>query len=196
MSSKAAPTFQNPTSREADSADIPALLSLVLTSFRQFPLFAFLYSPLDTDIAFAHDTIWYWRRRFLLDILNPGVTVLVIEAEILEGTPSDTHPVSIYDHGNHVVEESTKAKSWRMLDWVTAKAGLSQASVTSPQKTVLGFSIWKDRIGEQVSKAQKENAVKTTSWINRLQSQSSPKFYSPLSFLIYHILYEIVNYST
>jgi hypothetical protein len=55
----------------ATEADLPSKLSLFLTSFRRFSLFPVLYSPLSTKKDAAFDTIWVWRRRLLLDFLDP-----------------------------------------------------------------------------------------------------------------------------
>jgi hypothetical protein len=73
----------NPTVRPATESDLPALLSLLLTSFRQFPLFSFLYAPLDADLSAARDTVFFWRRRLLRGLLDPRVSIVV--AEVAEG---------------------------------------------------------------------------------------------------------------
>jgi hypothetical protein len=69
------------TLRPAIESDVPAITSLFLTSFRQFPLFAYLLSPLNTNLDHAHDTIWYWRRRLIVGLLDPGTQIVVAEAE-------------------------------------------------------------------------------------------------------------------
>jgi hypothetical protein len=68
--------------RQAREDDLSAILALLLTSFRQFPLFDFLYSPLNKDFSFAQDTLFFWRRRLLLDLLDPEAAVIVAEAPV------------------------------------------------------------------------------------------------------------------
>lgn len=70
-----------PIVRSATEADILAMLTLLLTSFCQFSLFSFLYSPLNTNKDAAFDTIWVWRRRLLLGLLDPNTTIFVAEVD-------------------------------------------------------------------------------------------------------------------
>jgi len=136
--------------RSATEADLPALLSLLLTSFRQFPLFAFLYSPLDTDLSATHDTIFFWRRRLLLGLLDPGVTVLVAEIPIDLTEGRSARPVGEEYEGMDGVEK----ESWRMLDWVREK-GLRQESRVSHGMVVVGFAIWNLRLGHAATEEER-----------------------------------------
>jgi hypothetical protein len=113
------------TVRVATSSDIPALLSLLLTSFRQFTLFDVLYSPIHVDIDYARDTVFFWRRRLILDLLNPRCTVLVAEQ------PVSQQPQSVPEN----------VQSSQMLAWME-KQGLRQESGAS---RIMGFAIWKIR---------------------------------------------------
>lgn len=128
-----------PTIRPAHSSDIHALLSLLLTSFRQFPLFSHLYPHLRTNRDTAHDTILFWKQRLLLDLQDPAVSILVAEipetcfaiGHVREGAKSDA-----------AVEEESR----RMLEWVETKGRLSQVSQERDGWLVVGFAIWRDRI--------------------------------------------------
>lgn len=113
----------------ATEDDIPALLVLLLTSFRQFPLFGFLYVPLDDNIEAARDTIFFWRRRMLLDLLDPSTDVTIAEVSV-------NHSCKVGRAGLSKIEE----QSWQMLDWVTHEAHLSQISKTSGN-IIVGFAI-------------------------------------------------------
>jgi hypothetical protein len=109
--------------RPATEADIPAMLSLLLTSFCQFSLFSFLYSPLSTNKDFAFDTIWVWRRRLLLGLLDPSVSIIV--AEVGDDVPATlSTPERIGEIGG-ADEESMVKESWMMLDWVETRGALS-----------------------------------------------------------------------
>src|SRR6201995_5306958 len=98
--------------RTAIEADIPAMLALLLTSFRQFPLFSYLYSPIAANIEAARDTVFVWRRRLLLEMLDPAAAVFVAEVpdslEPTQASPGDT-------------DDQVERDSWHMLDWVTRK---------------------------------------------------------------------------
>lgn len=131
------------TVRRAKESDIPAILALLLTSFRQFPLFSLLYSPLYTDKAAALDTVFFWRRRLLLDLLS--VTSEIIVAEVPQShAPQSSKPTN---DGLHDLDE-LEDESWRMLDWCTTQGRLGQASTTNPGLVVVGFAIWEFREGE------------------------------------------------
>jgi hypothetical protein len=148
--------------RLTTEADIPALLSLLLTSFRQFELFSFLYSPLYTNKEAAHDTIWVWRRRLLIGLLDPATNIIV--AEIDEGI-SPTLVKREQVEGDGLQEES-----WRMLEWVTSRGRLSQSSKVIPRKVIVGFAIWRDREGEKVKRDAMQ--VQKPGLIARLRSKS------------------------
>ncbi|MCJ1272690.1 hypothetical protein MMC21_000477 [Puttea exsequens] len=147
------------TVRQAEEPDIPAILSLVLTSYRQFPLFNYLYSPLEYDKDAAHDTVFFWHRRVLLDLLNPTVMILVAEVPTTL-SPTNASP----GDGADPVE----LESWRMLEWVLRNRKLSQASNKMPGSVVAGFAIWKDRLGGRAGPSEKA-AVQKTNWINSLR---------------------------
>jgi hypothetical protein len=149
-----------PTLRLATESDLPALLSLLLTSFRQFALFRFLYAPLDTDLSAAKDTIFFWRRRLLLEVLDPGAEVVVAEVEEdlgREGRPGISVAREDGQQQQQLVGLADVEKdSWRMLDWITARGELSQASQTTPGSLVVGFAIWNVRVGHAASIAERE----------------------------------------
>jgi hypothetical protein len=150
--------------RRAEESDIPAILALLLTSFRQFPLFTFLYAPLDCNKAAAHDTVFFWRRRLLLNLLDPAVTVLV--AEVPESVPATT-----LTRGDDVDE--VENESWNMLEWVTRNGKLSQSSRLTAGKLVVGFAIWRDRPGHEAkagAEASGGGEITGASWSNRLRS--------------------------
>lgn len=149
-----------PLIRPATEADLPAILSLLLTSFRQFSLFSFLYSPLDTNKDAAFDTIWVWRRRLLLGLLDPSVAIIVAEIdEEVSPTLSRTSR-----EGEEIVEES-----WKMLEWVETRGALSQSSTTERGKMVIGFAIWRVRVGEKIEK--KDSAEGKRGWAASLRSK-------------------------
>jgi hypothetical protein len=144
--------------REAEEADIPAILSLLLTSFRQFPLFTYLYSPLDENKDAARDTIFFWRRRILLGLLDPSVEIIVAEV------PEALSPAAATSGD---AEDLVELESQRMLDWVELNGTLSQASKKTPGRVVVSFAIWKDREGlgsssKETPKLQKPDLV---SWL-------------------------------
>lgn len=130
--------------RPAGFTDINAIISLVLTSFRHFPLFDYLYEPLRSNINYAHDTVFFWNRRLRIGLCDPNTTIMIAEV------PSDQLGQTIEDAGSarskrvqRNDEETEEAK--KMLTWVEEKTGLSQ-TYTSPsdgrQMTIVGFSIW------------------------------------------------------
>lgn len=144
-----------PTVRPATEADIPALLALLLTSFRQFSLFSILYSPLDTNPDLASDTIFFWRRRLLLDLLNPCVSIIVAEL------PSDTSSTLTRPHAvDPSAKDDVQAQSWLMLDWASQHSLPQSSSEGSAKPTVVGFAIWKERGGL----AAKEGEKKKKGW--------------------------------
>jgi hypothetical protein len=152
-----------PLIRPATEADLPAILSLLLTSFRQFSLFSFLYSPLDTNKDAAFDTIWVWRRRLLLGLLDPSVAIIVAEIDE-EAPPTLSRTGGEGEEGEEMVEES-----WRMLEWVKTRGALSQRSTTEKEKMVTGFAIWRVRVGEKIEK--RDSAGEKRSWVASLRSK-------------------------
>jgi hypothetical protein len=149
------------TVREAEEIDIPAILSLLLTSFRQFPLFSYLYSPLNDNKDCAHDTVFFWRRRVLLDLLNPTASVVVAEV------PKLLSPIHSPSNGN---EDEVELESWRMLEWVLQNRRLSQVSKKTPGSIIVGFAIWKDRLGGNSSPGE-QSSVPRASCSSRLRSE-------------------------
>jgi hypothetical protein len=154
-----------PSLRRAQECDISAILALLLTSFRQFPLFTFLYAPLDTDKDAANDTVFFWRRRLLVDLLDPGVTILV--AEVLPETFPATTPARRKDTEDD--DDDIERESWNMFDWVTRNGQLSQSSKVTPGTLVVGFAIWKDRLGHGVVDVGLSGTA-PVSWSTWLQS--------------------------
>jgi hypothetical protein len=134
------------TIRPATESDLPTLLSLLLTSFRQFPLFALLYAPLDTDLSAANDTIFFWRRRLLLELLDPGASIAVAELADADGVPGRGR-----GRGERQMPD-VERESWRMLDWIGARGGLGQESAA----VVVGFAIWNVRVGHAAGAGERE----------------------------------------
>lgn len=149
-----------PTIRNATEQDIPAIVSLVLTSFRQFPLFAFLYSPLENNKDAAHDTIFFWSRRVLVDLLDPTATVQVAELA------NESLPIvrDADQNRDPIVEES-----WRMLEWLQQNSRLSQSSANTSGTLIVGFTIWKTRPGVDDSSVKQVSLPKAT-WIGMVRT--------------------------
>jgi hypothetical protein len=97
--------------RQSARQDILSLVSLILTSFRRFPLFDFLYSPLRSDINNAHDTIFFWNLRLCKALLNPSAILIVAEVppERLANIPEDDPRTIDQD-------------SWEMWDWLQSQS--------------------------------------------------------------------------
>jgi hypothetical protein len=142
------------TIRPATESDLPALLSLLLTSFRQFPLFAFLYAPLDTDLSTAKDTIFFWRRRLLLELLDPGASIVVAELADAEGVVGRERGREGEEGERQMTD--VERESWRMLDWIGAQGELSQESWATPGCAVVGFAIWNVRVGHAAGAGERE----------------------------------------
>jgi hypothetical protein len=122
----------SPRLRLATTADLPAITALVLTSFRSFPLFDYLYHPLDVCEDYAHDTVFLWRMRVHLALCDPAAMVVV--AEVPAAEVSD--PSSLGLDQTEAITDAT-----RMWQWTVNKAGLSQYS-TDGKAVVVGFAIW------------------------------------------------------
>jgi hypothetical protein len=127
--------------RAAQECDLDAILALLLTSFRQFPLFDFLYSPLNRNFDVAHDTVFFWRRRLLLDLLDPEASVIVAEAP-LDALVNSASASGVQDIDS-IYKESLEA-----LDW-TETNRLSTLSVPTTENVIVGFAIWRFRKGEK-----------------------------------------------
>jgi hypothetical protein len=118
--------------RDATAEDVPALLSLLLTSFRRFPLFDILYWPLHTDKENALDTIYFWGRRLQKALWNASATIIV--AEILA---SDAIP----DKPGTLVNQLDQ-DSWGMFNWISSKPEFSQHNPVTG-KTIVAFALWR-----------------------------------------------------
>lgn len=133
------------TIRRATLADIPAIVSLILTSFRTFPLFSHLYSPLQKDVSAARDTAFFWRRRARAAILDPQTSVIVAEAAA-QDVENDAAVARSRGGGDDL--------SWEFLKWGSEVEGLSQE--TQDARVVVGFAIWRwkglsnEQVGEDV----------------------------------------------
>jgi hypothetical protein len=91
--------------------------------------------------------LFFWRRRLLLDLLNPRCTILVAVKAVSDQSRS----------------RDVDAQSSSMLEWVL-KEGLQQ---TTGKDLTVGFAIWKLRgIG-------RENGSDVTGWWNWSRSTSS-----------------------
>ena len=146
--------------RGAQECDLDAILALLLTSFRQFPLFDFLYSPLDRNFDVARDTVFFWRRRLLLDLLDPEASVIVAEAPRDAIVNSASAP-RVED------SDSIYKKSLVALDWTEAN-GLSTVSVPATQDVIVGFAIWRFRKGEKKDSLDLE-AKTAASWCSKIR---------------------------
>jgi hypothetical protein len=159
-----------PSIRPATEADLPAMLALLLTSFRQFSLFSFLYSPLKTTKDAAFDTIWVWRRRLLLGLLDPSVSIIV--AELDEDTLAALVKPEELGERRGVSGDSMVEESWKMLEWVETRGALSQSSTAEKGKMIVGFAIWRVRLGKKIGK--NEVVEGWSSWTAYLRSKDAP----------------------
>ncbi|KAH0537442.1 hypothetical protein FGG08_005750 [Glutinoglossum americanum] len=127
-----------PTLRPAQPRDIPAITTLILTSFRHFPLFDFLYAPLRDNVEYARDTVFFWSRRVRAAVYDRASTVVVAEV-----------PLGSLGLAGEGQEEGEGAVSWRMLAWTEGEAGLSQVvdggggGAGGASMVVVGFAIWR-----------------------------------------------------
>ncbi|KIW07781.1 uncharacterized protein PV09_01707 [Verruconis gallopava] len=117
--------------REATVDDIPAMLSMLLTSFRRFPLFDYLYAPLHDDVSNASDTLYFWDKRLRKTLWDPSRTIIVAEGRNC-GLPSEPREAPT---------QQIERESWSMLSWINS----SQALPLSSSQTVctpIGFAVW------------------------------------------------------
>jgi hypothetical protein len=118
--------------RLATENDIASIITLLLTSFRQFSLFDYLYSPLHQDLDNAKDTIFFWTRRVKLALTDPSSAVVVAE---LSGDGVD-QPAR---------QTTASASSSQMLHWIESNASelprRSDGGKNAPP--VVGFAIWR-----------------------------------------------------
>jgi hypothetical protein len=81
----------------------------------------------------------------LLGLLDARVATIVAEIdEEVSPTLSRTS-----GEGGELVEES-----WKMLEWAKTRGALSQRSTTEKEKMVIGFAIWRVRVGEKIDKKE------------------------------------------
>lgn len=130
--------------RAARETDIPTILTLILTSFSNFPFFTYIYSPLNTNPDFAYDTVYYWRKRLLLGLLDPETSIVVAEApaEVLGGVDEE--------------DESFK-RGMVVQEW--SEKNISGARGRDGAKIVVGFAIWQlnqGNAGSQVFKTREK----------------------------------------
>jgi ribosomal protein S18 acetylase RimI-like enzyme len=119
--------------RPATRKDLFAISVLVLTSFRQLPLFSSLYSPLNVNRDYGADTLWFWRRRIQLEMLNPDARVTVAEV--------DKNVKAMSREDSSEVDEVVK-ESWEMFEWVTKRYGIVEPQEIPGGKVIVGFAIW------------------------------------------------------
>lgn len=150
--------------RQAQESDIPAIISIFLTSFRLHPLFSYLHSPLQENLSFAADTVFFWRRRLQLFILDPSIDlrVVVVPPEILhtEGLKERSHT----DEDDETQREIRK--SWEMLRWANGEGGLRGDNM-STSDLVVGFATWTVRKGSQDSNPEN---IPARGWSGALRS--------------------------
>lgn len=117
--------------RRSARQDIPSLVSLVLTSFRRFPLFDFLYTPLRSDINNARDTIFFWNLRLRKALLDPSAIIIVAEVppEWLPNTPKDDPRTIDQD-------------SWEVWDWLQSQ-GKPYSNGGFRENSIAGFALWR-----------------------------------------------------
>jgi hypothetical protein len=124
--------------RQSARQDIPSLVSLVLTSFRRFPLFDFLYTPLRSDINNAHDTIFFWNLRLRKAFLDPSAIIIVAEV------PSERLSSTLEDDQRTIDQDS-----WEMWDWLQSQ---SKPCFNNGfrRNSIAGFALWR-RVGGNTS---------------------------------------------
>jgi hypothetical protein len=128
--------------RLALQSDIPAILSLFLTSFRQFPLFEYLFSPLNKNLDFAHDAVFHWRRRLIVGLLDPETSIIIAEASAEQLQPVEG------DESDAQYKQAVNTLKW------TERHGLSTTSLTNGKNVIVGFAIWRIRRGKSDSGGQ------------------------------------------
>ncbi|CAG1962317.1 unnamed protein product [Fusarium graminearum] len=128
--------------RRAEEADLDALTTLILTSFRQFQLFAYLYSPLQSSPASASDTLWYWRRRLHLEMLDPYTDVLVADIGVEDKSPDAGDDMGAkYLHEWVATRMDRKDPQIQKVD----KLRISGRDASMGDRLVVGFAIWNVR---------------------------------------------------
>jgi len=156
--------------RLAQESDLTAILALLLTSFRQFPLFDFLYSPLNENFNVARDTVFFWRRRLLLDLLDPETTVIVAEAPLNNLVSANAGEAD--GQTDPIYQKSLGALVW------TEKNGLSTRSTLNGDNFVIGFAIWRF-MGMESPTPHKTKIKYASPWFDKfkgMRSITSPPF--------------------
>ena len=166
--------------RPATRDDIPALTTLMLTSFRQFPLIDRFYWPLRQNPDAARDTVWHWSRRFRAYMLDPSKRVMVAEAvdsdevsRILASRQGGS------ETGDPIVRASWGMLSWSSRFWRTNEPALIQrgrATRKSPYY-VVGFAFWFVRDPEPVEADSREIRIvevpeRKQTWLEWLEGKS------------------------
>ena len=121
--------IKNISIRLATREDIPDVVTLVLTSYRRFPLFDFLYQPLHNDINNANDTLYFWDRRMRKTLLDPSSRLIVAEIDS-SASPQESSSD----------ERSADKESWRMVDWLTEK---NLGTGVTSGRIFVGFALWR-----------------------------------------------------
>jgi len=98
----------------------------------------------------------------LLGLLDPSVAIIVAEIDE-EVTPTLSRATG--------EEEEMVAESWKMLEWVKTRGALSQRSTTDKEKMVIGFAIWRVRVGEKIEKKVFPEGKRN--WVASLRSKEA-----------------------
>jgi hypothetical protein len=168
------------TIRRATPSDIPALVTLILTSFRQIPTFQALHTPLLTKKSFAHDTVYFWRRRLLLAILDSDTNLDVVEVRKDDLTNFDEEDGGRV-FGKDIEGEDHWRQGWNWLFWCRVHAGLSQISSVDSGKVIVGVAGWRIQRGLE-SQQRGMSAVGWVGWMRGEFSVSSALYFSKLQF--------------
>jgi hypothetical protein len=118
--------------RPATSADIPSLATMVLTSFRRFPLFDLMYTPIRSDISLSRITLFYWNLRLRKALLDPSAIVVIAELQ---------SPAQLPNQPIDKPETAEDEESWTMLKWIQ-----TQPRYILPRgdgNEVVGFALWR-----------------------------------------------------
>jgi hypothetical protein len=131
-------TSPNPHIRLATEADIASLLPLILTSFRQFPLFLYLHEPLNKNLDLAHDTLWLWERRLGIAIADPTTKIIIAEIDRVSGDVKNELP-----------------ENREILEWLEGNGFQRREG----DKEIIGFAIWEIRLGRDVVENERLGSV-------------------------------------
>ena len=147
--------------RPATIADLPAVLNLLLTSYRQFPLFSYLYAPLYKNLDWARDTRFFWRRQLRLTMLQPGATLVIAETD---APLPDNGPHTAKNDGDEVKESS------RMLEWIGAQ-GQTRVSTQEDDWQVCGWAMWMVRKGCGENRLNDHGGNLQQGWWDRVRGE-------------------------